>query len=569
MSQLLDKKWARWLLLLTGAVLTALAVSYPAQIGFLEWVTLIPSALVILRLATDETVKLRKMWGIGLLFFWCYYAIVFHWFLALYPMDFTDLSKPAAAFVVCAGMFGLSLLQALFSAFSFVILALAARSKPVKRMPFLAPFLSASVWVLAEWFQTVGWWGVPWGRLSIGQTALLPLVQSVSLFGSYFVSFLVLSVNFLIAYAIVHYKEKAAIRLSAVVAAGLFVFNLAAGLILLAVPKTEEKTVRVAAIQGNISSLDKWSSGSLQKILEIYREYSLAAAKDGAELIVWSETAIPQDLSESESLKTYIRGVARDTNAILMVGAFDRTEDGQDENAVYTIYPDGTISDEVYVKRHLVPFGEYVPLRKFVTAVFPPLADVGMLSDDLAAGTDSGVVNVRGIGKVGSIICFDSIYETLTLDSVRDGAELMILPTNDSWFQDSTALRMHNAQAVLRSVETGRYLVRAANTGISSVISPTGEIREQLGALRGGYIVSDVATRDTVTLYTRIGNLFVYLVMIFVFGMIAYRGVDAFLTARQKKRSPISDSPDFVEQSEKNEQKPGNQTGNDEKTPGE
>ena len=145
----------------------------------------------------------------------------------------------------------------------------------------------------------------------------------------------------------------------------------------------------------------------------------------------------------------------------------------------------------------------------------------------------------------------------------------MILPTNDSWFQDSTALRMHNAQAVLRSVETGRYLVRAANTGISSVISPTGEIREQLGALRGGYIVSDVATRDTMTLYTRIGNLFVYLVMIFVFGMIAYRGVDAFLTARQKKRSPIFDSPDFVEQSEKNEQKPGNQTGNDEKTPGE
>lgn len=540
--QLLEKKWFCRVLLFAGAILMAFTVSYPSEIGFLGWIALVPSAIAILRLATDETVRLRRMYGIGLLFFWCYYAVVFQWFLALYPMEFTGMTKPAAAFVVCAGMFGLSFLQALFSGFSFVLLALAARSRAVRRFPMMLPFLCAAVWVLAEWFQTVGWWGVPWGRLAISQTAWLPAVQSASLFGSYFVSFLLLIVNFLIAYAILHRKEKQVLRVSCIVAAGLFVVNLAAGMILLSVNSDGGETHKVAAVQGNISSQDKWDIDSLPKIMEIYRKYSLEAAKDGAELIVWPETALPKTLSASSSLQDYVRSVAAESGAILMVGAFDQSEDGLDENAVYTVYPDGRIDETVYVKRHLVPFGEYVPLRNFVMAVFPPLAEVGMLEDDLAVGTDPGVVDIDGFGKVGSIICFDSIYDTLTRDSVLDGAELMVLPTNDSWFRDSTALRMHNAQAVLRSVESGRYLVRAANTGISSVISPVGEVKEQLGALQSGYIVSEVSLRDGLTLYTRIGNLFVWLCMAYVGGVIVFRVADTIRCRRIGKKGSLPDN---------------------------
>lgn len=526
LNRLLEKRWCVYLLLFLGAILTAFTISYPKQLGFLEWILLVPAAMAILKLVSDPAVSLRRMYLIGLLFFWCFYAVVFQWFIALYPLEFTDLSKSAALFVVCAGVFGLSLLQALFSGVFFVLLAISARSHVVKRFPLFLPFLCATFWVLAEWFQTVGWWGVPWGRLAIGQTSLLPMIQTASLFGSYFVSFLILIVNFLIAFLILHFGEKRLVRLSCIIAAGLFVCNLTVGIFMTAVYKDKGEPVRAAAIQGNISSHEKWETGSLAHNLEIYREYTLASAENGAKLIVWSETAISHDLTESDSLQEYVKDLAAESGAVLMVGAFGHAENGADQNAVFTVYPDRTIDETVYVKRHLVPYGEYVPLRTLVTVIFPPLANIGMLEDDLDVGTEPNVVDIDGIGKIGSIICFDSIYETLALDSVFDGAELLALPTNDSWFLDSTAIWMHNGQAVLRSVETGRYLIRAANTGVSSIISPIGEVMQKLDPLLGGYIVSDVYPRSNRTLYSYIGNLFVYLCMAFAGGMIGYRLID-------------------------------------------
>ena len=160
-------------------------------------------------------------------------------------------------------------------------------------------------------------------------------------------------------------------------------------------------------------------------------------------------------------------------NATVVVGGFVEGEE-LDENSLIFVSPDGSIEEKVYSKRHLVPFGEYVPLRKLITTLIPPLAEISMLSEDLAPGTDSNVVDTAA-GKLGGLICFDSIYETIALDSVRDGAEIIVLGTNDSWFLDSAAVYMHNAQAKLRAVETGRYIVRSANTGISSIIDPSSE----------------------------------------------------------------------------------------------
>ena len=100
------------------------------------------------------------------------------------------------------------------------------------------------------------------------------------------------------------------------------------------------------------------------------------------------------------------------------------------------------------------------------------------------------------------------------LDSARNGAELIAISTNDSWFSDSAALDMHNSQSRLRAIETGRYIVRSANTGISSVIDPLGNVKEELGALECGYVVSTVHLRSNTTPYTVIGNAFVYFCMI-------------------------------------------------------
>ena len=141
--------------------------------------------------------------------------------------------------------------------------------------------------------------------------------------------------------------------------------------------------------------------------------------------------------------------------------------------------------ETVYSKQKPVPFGEFVPYRELVMLLVPPLADIGMLENDLLVGDRSEVFDL-GVGRVGSLICFDSIYESTALDSVRRGAQLLAVSTNDSWFQDSRGVWMHNAQSSLRAIETGRYVVRAGNTGVSSVIDPTGQVTAELDPLLTG-----------------------------------------------------------------------------------
>jgi apolipoprotein N-acyltransferase len=130
------------------------------------------------------------------------------------------------------------------------------------------------------------------------------------------------------------------------------------------------------------------------------------------------------------------------------------------------------------------------------------------------------------------LICFDSIYEQLTLDSVRDGAEIMVISSNDSWFFDSAAVYQHQAQAQLRAIESGRYVLRSANTGISTIIAPNGEILSWIDPLTEGYAVCQVSTLSRNTPYTVVGNLFVFLSMAFCAGLF---GVGVALKKRTKQ----------------------------------
>jgi apolipoprotein N-acyltransferase len=141
-----------------------------------------------------------------------------------------------------------------------------------------------------------------------------------------------------------------------------------------------------------------------------------------------------------------------------------------------------------------------------------------MLSEDIIAGESAAVMKDGGVA-LGGVICFDSIYEEVALDSVRNGAELLVLPTNDSWFGDSRAIYMHNAQARLRAIENARRIVRAANTGTSSIIAPNGKMLADIPVNEGGYIVADVPISTGMTLYTRIGNAFVLVCAAFVLSL--------------------------------------------------
>lgn len=500
------------LMLAISAFFTALPLVI-TELGFLQWISVIPAAVVLLESIHNKGIKLKKMYGRGLIFFWIYYAVVFHWFFYMYPLDFAGLSNGASLVVVVVACLGLSLIQALFSAFAFVLITAISRTKIIEKRPLLTPFVAAAVWTVTEWFQTVGWWGVPWGRLPLGQIDATLLVRSSAFFGSYFVTFTIIAVNFLLAIALMKTDAR---KLGVSLAVALFCINLALGVAVTVNYKDNGETVRVAAAQGNISSSDKWDADSLDKTMEIYADLTESAADDGADIVVWPETALPYDLFNNERLYTYVSELAREHQVTILVSAFTKDEEsGKLYNSVIEVKPDGNFGETIYSKQRLVPFGEFVPMRELVMFLIPPLANVGMLDDDLLAGEESAVISTV-VGNVGCGICFDSIYETLILNSVRNGAELIAISTNDSWFSDSAALDMHNSQSRLRAIETGRYVVRSANTGISSVIDPLGNVRENLGALKSGYVVSDVRLRNDITLYTTIGNTFVYLCMTFL-----------------------------------------------------
>ena len=184
--------------MLVGAALTALTLIFP-KVGFLEWITLIPLFLGAFVYCGDERKSLWRTYWAGFLTVFIYYFVIYHWFLSLYPLDFVGMDNASSVVVVIAGWVGLSIFQAVPGGLIFLIFKLLERSGVLARTPILRPLVLSALWVVFEWSSTFGWTGVPWGRLCIGQSEYLPILQSASLLGPYFVSFLILLVNGLLA----------------------------------------------------------------------------------------------------------------------------------------------------------------------------------------------------------------------------------------------------------------------------------------------------------------------------------------------------------------------------------
>ena len=498
----------KWLILPLGGILFALTVIFP-QIGSFEWIALIPALLAILTLIPDPTVKYRRLYGLGLVFFWPFYAVNFHWFFYMYPLDFAGMSRPASAVVVTVACLGLSLFQALGAALLFPLMGVATRGKWLSKHTILHPILFSCLWTALEWWQAhSGWSGVPWARLAIGQAENVLSLQSAAIFGSYFITFLMVAVNGLLAYMFLHPSRRV---FCAALAAGLVFGNMAFGAIRMAAVKDMGEPVKVAAIQGNKGSLENWSFTTMDKVMEVYGELSREAAENGAELIVWPETCIPANIDRQGWVYEYVTELSQECGVPILCGLFTRVAEGSDAdyNSIVAALPDGTVHGTVYNKRNPVPFGEFVPFRDLVMTVIPPLAEINTLDEDIPAGADSVVMELD-VGNVGPLICFDSIYERNALDSIGNGAQLLAVSTNDSWFTDSRGVWMHHAQSQLRAIETGRYVVRSANTGVSSVINDRGEVLELLEPLKTGYVLEEAYLSDRVTVYSVIGNVFAY-----------------------------------------------------------
>jgi len=192
----------------------------------------------------------------------------------------------------------------------------------------------------------------------------------------------------------------------------------------------------------------------------------------------------------------------------------------------------------MYHKRHPVPVGEYIPLKNTVFAIYPKAKDSKIAGEGLVAGTETALIDI-GVHKLGALVCYDSIFPELSREAVSDGANILFVASNDSWYKKSSALRQHLAQSVFRAVENRKYLIRAANTGISSVISDKGRLLTASAGNEEALLNHTVELNDALSLYTRMGDLFMYIFLgafICLASYSAFTGKTSYRSGKFKKR---------------------------------
>jgi len=365
---------------------------------------------------------------------------------------------------------------------------------------------AATLWVGLEYLRTFLLTGFPWNLLGYTQYRSLSIIQIASITGVYGVSFLLVLVNAAVALACLHGRRSARQALMPVLGVGvLLIGTVVFGMGRRVSAEIPRREIRVSVVQGNIAQGIKWDPEFAGRTIAVYDRLTRRADR-GSDLIVWPETAVPFFLREGGPLTRRVLDLAMEVQAPLLVGSPDRVSDASPRyyNSAFLISPAGEIVQK-YDKMHLVPFGEYVPLSSLLFFVHKMAAGIG----DFSAG-EAFTVFETPKGRFGVLICFETIFPDQVRRYVLAGADFLVNITNDAWFGDSAAPYQHLSMAALRAVENGVYLVRAANTGISALVAPSGQILERSDLFVEAVLSATMAPRSGGTFYTRRGDLFAW-----------------------------------------------------------
>lgn len=482
-----------WLLIFISAVLSALPLTFES-LFLLSWVSFVPLFYLVFNHSGD---KWRTCFSRGFLFGFIYHACIYYWFLWFYPLDFAGISHGGSLAVVALAWFGISALHGLLWCIPLLLCKLA---KKVNENPLFLSFVCIIGILASQKITATSELSFPWSRISLGQYKATALIQGASLFGIDGVDMLILLINALITLCIIYPPKKR--KVAAIVAASIFCANLGFGIIRLNVQSTTGQ-IKVLSAQGSVSQEDKWASDGDKTCLDVYSTLTKENITDDTDLIIWPESAVPKVYRNEGSLKQY-KKLSTELDTPILAGVLLQNDGDHTNNAVLINHEDVLGN---YAKRQLVPFGEYMPYKELLSSIFPVLTELTFeIETDYVPGNDTAIMEV-GSGKIGSIICFESINPELSRQSVLDGAEALVEVTNDSWLKDSPAMSQHLAHGVFRSVENSRYLVRSANSGISAVIDTRGNIVTTLDVNERGTINQTVYYCDEQTLYTLTGDL--------------------------------------------------------------
>jgi apolipoprotein N-acyltransferase len=343
----------------------------------------------------------------------------------------------------------------------------------------------------------------------------LPLIQIADITGVYGISFVVILVNLVLYKLLFHflYGRKKDLTIEMVTISLLVGGTLFYGHHSLR-GSTEDglggRKLRTVIAQGNIDQSMKWDKAFQHQTVSLYYALSLESAPFRPHIILWPETAVPFFFQDNGDLSQFVYRVARTTGSIVLFGspAYKKNGDALSYyNRIYMLHGDGNY--DYYDKVHLLPFGEYVPLKRFLPFVHRIVPAAG----DFTHGTRLAPL-VSGDLRIGPLICYEAIFPRLSREHALQGAQVLVNVTNDAWFGRTSAPYQHLSMAVLRCVETRLPMARAANTGVSAFILSNGRIVKQSGLFTRELLSYELQLGHHKTFYSQFGDIFAILIVI-------------------------------------------------------
>jgi len=514
----LSQRRALLLALLSGLLI---ALSFPLP-GWspLAWIALIPLLIAL------EGQSSRSAFRLGFVTGLCAYAGLLYWVIIVMT-DYGHLP-----------LFASIPLWLLLSAWLALFYGLASWTAVLgKQQGVKWVLLLPLVWVGADYLRSMLLTGFPWTMLGHSQYRLLPLIQVADITGVYGITALIVLANVVfyrimraLAGAQVPYPAKSAITLVLFMAAVFWY-----GFHRLNSPLPEKPPLRVALIQGNIDQSIKWSPAFREATLDIYSSLSRQAADRGpVDLVVWPESAAPFFFQDETPAANRIRTLTRELNASLLFGS-PATEIRNGKlaylNSAFLLDRNGNLlgrSD----KTHLVPFGEYVPLARLFPFVHKLVHGIG----DFVPGKQIQPLEPGG-APLGVLVCYEAIFPEMGRAHVNSGSRVLVNITNDAWFGRSSAPYQHLSMAAFRAVETRTPLIRAANTGITSIVDQNGHIKGMTSLFKEAVMLGEVVPGSADAPYLRIGDLFAQ-------GCLGLSGLILLVPWwRQRRRQPTPQTP--------------------------
>lgn len=395
-------------------------------------------------------------------------------------------------------------------------------------MPRYGLFAAPCLWVTLELLRTYVLSGLPWSLLGYSQYRQLDVIQIADHLGVYGVSFLIVLTNVALAELYLWLMplfrgfRPARLPWELVTTAAMLVglsWAYSTSLITSEAMEGSKAALQVGVVQPNIDQAVKWDQAFREETLRRYDRLTESFGY-GVDLVVWPEAATPFIYEREPVYQLQLVAMANRASAPLLFGSpavrFDPERKPFLLNSAYLLSPDGELLGR-YDKQHLVPFGEYIPLKssllffleKMVEGIGDFQAGPGPTILSFQLKESQGGTPARRV-KFGVVICYEVIFPDLVRRFASSGAEFLVTITNDAWFGDSSAPTQHFSMVVFRSVENHLAFARAANTGISGFIDPFGRIIVASPTFTQTALQAEIPVRQTKTFYSRHGDVFAY-----------------------------------------------------------